>query len=145
MTKPAGGNRLPKAFRLSGHSAPDRLFALGQVLKAWPLRMVFTQVPPQGREPLPRVVITVSKRQVKLAKDRNKLRRRLRDIYRRHVRTALLPTVQATGQDLHIALVYTGGTAKISPEELEKKLSSALQRLAKEIGRQRAETLPPVA
>jgi len=138
-----GANRFPKSFRLSGHTAPDRLFDSGQILKVWPLRIVYKQMPMQGTTPLAKVLISVPKRQVKLATNRNRVRRRLRDAYRLSLRARLLPAVLASGQDVHIALVYIAGATKIDAGELQKKLNQALERLSKELGRAAPASLPP--
>lgn len=126
--------KLPKAFRLSGRVRTDRLFALGKNLKVWPFKLFYLQTEPEGPAPLPRALFSVPKRQFKHATDRNRIRRRSREVYRKCVREILLPRVTASGQDLHIAFLYTGGQAKILPAELERKLSGALRRLAQEIG-----------
>lgn len=103
-------------------------------MKAWPFKVFYLQTEPEGAAPLPRALFSVPKRQFKQATDRNRIRRRSREVYRKQVRAILLPLVAASGQDLHLAFLYTGGQAKISPTELEKKLSGALRRLAQEIG-----------
>ena len=136
--------RFPKAFRLSGQVRTDRLFALGRSLKAWPFKIVYAQVPvEEGATPLPRVLFSVSKRQFKHAVDRNTIRRRCREAYRKAVRQTLLPAVTATGQDLHMAFIYTGGKTILTPEELNRKLTSALKRLALEIGGAKEANPPP--
>jgi ribonuclease P protein component len=91
------------------------------------------------------MLVSVPKRQFKLATDRNRIRRQCKDVYRRVVRQALQPAVDTSGQDLHLALIYTGGATKITPQELEKKLTGALQRLAKEIAPPHEGNASPVA
>ena len=136
-------NSFPKAFRLSGPARTDRLFALGLSLKAWPFKVVYHQTPPNdGANPLPQVLFSVPKRQFKKAHDRNLIRRRCKEAYRKAVRPLLLPAVVESGQNLHIAFIYTGGQQKVTAKELEKKLTSALKRLAVEIGAKPAEPVP---
>lgn len=122
--------RHPKSFRLSGLTKTDRLFRLGQSLKAWPFKVIYLLEPGSA---LPQVLFSVPKRQHKRAVERNRIRRMCKEAYRKHVRTLLLPAVQSRGQALHLAFVYTGGKASVGPAEIEKKLTGALKRLALEI------------
>ncbi len=124
--------RLPKEFRLSGLTKTDRLFRLGQSLKAWPFKLVYLLEPAAGPA-LPQVLFSVPKRQHKRATERNLIRRRCREAYRKQVRLHLLPAVQTRGQALLLAFIYTGGKTSVSAADLEKKLSGALKRLALEL------------
>jgi ribonuclease P protein component len=133
MEKAQRGNKLPKTFRLSGQVATDRLFAFGKSLKAWPFKIIYLQTPAKGKTALPKMLVSVPKRQFKHATDRNRIRRQAKEMYRLNVRPLLLDAVIASGQDLQMAFLYTGGKTKVSPQELEKKLSTALKRLANEI------------
>ncbi len=73
-------------------------------------------------------LIGVPKRQVKLANDRNRLKRQMREVVRQNFRTALLPHLPP-GTHCEAAILFTGGKNKFSFEELEKKLISGLKRL----------------
>jgi ribonuclease P protein component len=137
--------RLPKKLRLGGHTRTERVFAIGVSLKMWPFKVVYTQQLIAGKQPLPQMLFSIPKRQFKRAVDRNRLRRQCKDIYRRHVGNALLEAVGASGKDLHVAFIYTGGKTKLSALELEAKLSATLFRLAGIIRPKSVPTLSPEA
>lgn len=170
QTEPSTGYRFPKELRLSGHSASDRLFSLGQSFGHYPFRFVFrVSLPPSipqppfsppvegergflGKpDPIPGLqagailsvsegegvclppqvsfLISVPKRQVRLATGRNRLKRQMREAIRLNFRQKLLPLLPL-GLHLQVAILFTGGKNKFSFEELEKKLISGFRRLA---------------
>ena len=96
---------LGKKDRLCSVKAITALFAGGRSFHVPPLRVVYiiadTEEPPH-----PRILISVPKRNLRRAVDRNLLRRRIREAWRLNctpLREALLP--ENKGAD--IALIYT--------------------------------------
>lgn len=96
-------NRFPKSARLSLKKEIDHLFNNGQSFIAYPLRIVY--VP--DTEALPSesgiaILISVPKKRIKRAVDRNRIKRLIREAFRLNQRFI-------TGQDqtsLHIACMY---------------------------------------
>jgi ribonuclease P protein component len=74
----------PKRERIVSRKLIEQLFSKGssQSTSAFPLRIVYMQQPPGG-EPL-QVLVSVSKRHFKHAVDRNRVKRQIREAYRRH-------------------------------------------------------------
>ncbi|HNE28309.1 MAG: ribonuclease P protein component [Saprospiraceae bacterium] len=71
--------------RLKSPTLISRLFKEGQVLMAYPLRVVWLQLPEQtdaGHGAPAQVVITVPKKHFKTAVSRNLMKRRIREAYR---------------------------------------------------------------
>jgi len=139
-TPPAKADQgFPKKLRLSGHSASDRLFSLGKELGQsfghHPLRFVWVTKSLETDTAPAQVafLISVPKRQVKLATDRNRIKRHLREAIRLNFRQSLLPLLPP-GTRLEVAILFTGGKTKFSFQELEKKLISGFKRLGEKAG-----------
>lgn len=80
-----------------------------------------------GEEPI-QVLIVVSKRRVKKAVDRNRLKRQMREIYRHHQWE--LKTDSFTEKTLLIAMIYTGHGAE-KYHDIEKDFMILSERLKK--------------
>lgn len=74
----------PKRERIVSRKLIEQLFSKGssQSMSAFPLRIVYMQKAPEG-EPL-QVLVSVSKRHFRHAVDRNRVKRQIREAYRRH-------------------------------------------------------------
>jgi ribonuclease P protein component len=73
---------LGKEERLKSKKLIDKLYQDGKVIKSFPLRMVYLQTEHTSNFPC-QVGVSVSKRNFKLAVDRNKIKRLLRETYRK--------------------------------------------------------------
>lgn len=72
---------LGKQERLKSKTLIGKLYEEGNSVKAFPLRMVFLQTEHTSNFPC-QVAVSVSKRNFKLAVDRNRIKRLLRETYR---------------------------------------------------------------
>ena len=73
---------LGKEERLKSKKLIERLYQEGSVVKSFPLRMVYLQTAHTSEFPC-QVAVSVSKRNFKLAVDRNRIKRLLRETYRK--------------------------------------------------------------
>ncbi len=74
----------PKSERLCSQKLIDKLFGSGNTsCSAYPVRMVFTTVDEGAAAPV-QVLMSVSKRHFKRAVKRNRVKRQLREAFRRH-------------------------------------------------------------
>jgi ribonuclease P protein component len=106
----------------------DKVFETGRVIVGPSFKLIWLKGEPVGGQTA-QVVITVPKRNFKKAVDRNKLKRRIREAYRKNKSSFY----EKTGsQSIYLMLMYTGKTL-IEYKEIEEKIIKLLQRLIAEI------------
>jgi len=99
----------PKKERLTSKKTIDRLFTEGKNFSAFPLVLKYElSSTAEVVEPLVQIAISVPKRKVKFAVDRNRLKRQLREAYRLN-KSQLLEKVNKLNQSLALFLIYNGG------------------------------------
>ena len=108
----------------------ETLFEKGdsQSLAAYPLRVVYLQTERQsGHAPI-QILISVPKKRFKHAVDRNRVKRQIREAYRRHKQLVINGIEE--GRELLIAFIWISD--KHCPSaEVEKRVVSLLKRIAK--------------
>ncbi len=131
-------NRFPKAEHLCLRNDIDNLFAAGaKALTAYPLRMVYREV--KHREgPQVKVLLSVPKRKLRHAVDRNRAKRQLREAYRLN-KTALLDALPQK-QGLHLAFMWLSDKP-VESAFVTKKVVNLLHRAAEQL-RQESSTSP---
>ncbi len=121
----------PKKERLSSKKVIQELFQKGSSFTLYPFKIIylFSDTPVEA---YPQVLFTVPKRSFKKAHDRNQIRRRCKEAYRlnKHLLYTNSTSASTPLYITAIAFIYTGKEIFLY-WPIEKKLSSALQRLAK--------------
>jgi ribonuclease P protein component len=120
MTIETPKNSFPKAEKLTHQRIIGRLFEEGRFVKAYPFKILYLP----NEQQIHQVAIGVPKRKIKLAVDRNKAKRRMREVYRLHKQqlfAAKLPPMA-------MMLLYHGNCIP-SYALVEKKLVLLLQEL----------------
>ena len=117
--------KLSKGERLCHEPSIQALFKEGESVFAHPFKLTFKHK--EAIDALPtQVLFSVSKRNFKLATDRNWVKRRLRELYRTHKRLFYnaegLPALQ------HLAIVYVA-KEKIDFNTLKKKWISVSKKI----------------
>ena len=119
---------LPKEQRLFKKKAIDQLFGKGKGFNFYPFRVVVYAHPSDNEEPpIPRFLVSVSKKRFHHAFKRNKIKRLVREAWRRN-KSELIVKCENNNITLDFALVYTA-TIILSYEEIEKKIKQLSLRL----------------
>lgn len=131
MTEPAK-QIFPKNEHLSSLLLIGKLFAGGsKSLAVFPLRAVYMPVE-KAELPAVSVLISVSKKRFKRAVKRNRVKRQIREAYRKH-KSVLIDALEAKGEKLAVAFIWLDDELHAS-SEIEEKVKKLLQLVAERIG-----------
>ena len=123
-------HRFPKAEPLCLRNDIDALFSAGaKALTAFPLRVVYHEVKHKDG-PKVKVLLSVPKRKLRHAVDRNRAKRQLRETYRLNKPTL----VGALGekQALHLAFMWISDKP-VDTKVIEKKVINLLLRIGEQL------------
>ena len=76
--------RLGKTEKLKSTKEIDKLFTEGRSLKAFPFKLIYTSIPVREDGELLKTGFSVPKRLVKKAVDRNRIKRLMREVFRKN-------------------------------------------------------------
>ena len=117
-----------KSERLCSRILMDRLFQGDNLsVSAYPLRAVFLPVDLTEQEGVS-VLMSVPKKRFHDAVDRNRVKRQLREAYRKH-KHALAEQMAARKQGLLIAFIYVSAQIE-STAYIEKRMTRLLEKIA---------------
>lgn len=124
---------LRKAERLSSKILIGKMFEGGvsKSFSIFPIRVVYMPVE-KGEAPAA-VMISVSKRRFKRAVKRNRVKRQIREAYRKN-KQLLLDELQSREMRLAIAFIYLSDEL-VATAELEEKMKTALSRLVEKLSK----------
>jgi ribonuclease P protein component len=112
-----------KSERLCSKVLIERLFEKGKSFNSTPFRVIWMEIA-ESTAPV-KIVISVPKRIFKKAVDRNKVKRQIREVYRKEKQK----TYEVLGdKKILLMFVYTAKT-KLEFKELEMKIIETMQRL----------------
>ena len=121
-------NTLPKSDRLTSRLAISEIYDKGKHLNDYPFKIVWLKQ--TGQSEL-KVVFSVPKRKFKRAVDRNQIKRKLREAYRKYKHTCQ-KAIEAKNTGVSLFLIYLG--KEIPPSKIvDDKIILLLNRLTKEI------------
>ena len=129
MTAPA---RFQKQERIVSQKLIEELFGGGQSqsMAAFPLRAVYMQKERQDRSEPVEVLISVPKKRLHHAVDRNRAKRQIREAYR--LQKQLLIDKIPEGQAIDIAFIWLSDRP-CATADISNKVRSLLERIAKKI------------
>jgi ribonuclease P protein component len=117
-----------KSERLCSQVIIDDVFETGKTIVGPSFKLIWKRADGFDEEPV-QILISVPKRNFKKAVDRNKIKRRIREIYRKNKNIIYSLKKPET---YYIMLIYTGKTI-IEYKEAEGKIIKLLERLIPEI------------
>jgi ribonuclease P protein component len=123
-----GSCSFSKREKLCSQKTIDRLFKEGASVKAFPLRVVFLEV--DEADSAVQVLISVPKKRIRKAHDRNRVKRLIREAYRLN-KAELVERTASEGKRLALAFIYLFDRVMESAEVHE-----AMQRVLPLIGGQ---------
>ncbi len=123
-------HKLPKAHRLHSRKAIQGLFTSGSKISGYPLRIIY-DIHPNKTAAWPQVGVSVSKRKFSKAVDRNLLKRRMREAYRKN-NDSLKRYCSEKELSINLFIIYLDAKM-LRYSEIEKAIISLLQRLESRI------------
>jgi len=125
-----------KTERLCSKILIDKLFKYGRSFTLFPFRIVWLEVKLDSSSPA-QVVFSVPKRAFKRAVDRNKLKRRAREAYRKR-KFQLYEFLKLHNKTIALTIVYSA-KEKMEYTLMENKINQVIERLINELGNELAE------
>ncbi|MBL4668689.1 MAG: ribonuclease P protein component [Flavobacteriales bacterium] len=120
-------NKYSKNEKLKSKKAIDNLFNKGKSINAFPIRVMYVQKP-ELENSLINAGVTVSKKNIKLAVNRNLIKRRMREAYRLN-NNELKSYLKNTNIELNVMFIYS--SKEILPYEvIENKIKVLLMHLS---------------
>lgn len=135
MTSAAEAYTLGKEERICSKKLIEKLFKGGRSksMVAYPLRVVYAQKADDDGESAPaQMLVSVSKRHFKHAVDRNRVKRQVREAYRKHKHTVAQALEAKGGGHLMMAFVWQDN-ALHDTAEVERKVQNLLTRIAERL------------
>ena len=123
-------NILRKSERLDKKKVIEKMFAGGsRSFSVFPLRVVY--LPVEELEAPVSILVSVSKRRFKRAVKRNRVKRQIREAYRKN-KSLLVDELQRREQRLAVAFIYLSDEL-VATAELEEKMKIALARISEKL------------
>ena len=122
--------QFPKKQKLCGEKVIERLFANGKSISEKPFRAIWN-FEKNNDQVFVKSLIVVSKKRLKLAVERNVVKRRIKEAYRLQ-KKKLECFLESTNQQLNLAIIYQQEEI-LDYKTLEEKINLLLSRLIKEL------------
>jgi ribonuclease P protein component len=126
MPPSAKSNTFRKAEKLCSQKEIDRIFAEGKPISLSPFRLLYLETEANEQPPV-KVLIAIPKKKLKLAVQRNRMKRLVREAYRLS-KHKLLEVVARSGKHYDIAFIFTGNKC-ITQKETLTAINGLLDRL----------------
>jgi ribonuclease P protein component len=124
-------NSFPKRERMVSKRLMDALFVGSRSMAAFPLRAIYLYKERARDDEPVQILISVPKKRFKHAVDRNRVKRQIREAYRRHKQ--LLHETLPAQQQLLLAFVWLSDR-HLASAEVENRVQSLLRRIVEKEG-----------
>lgn len=119
--------KLRKEERLKSRKSISQLFETGQVTHHHPFKVLFNLKEPEESEYPAQIAISVSKKNFKRAVDRNHIKRKIRESYRRN-KHLLYDGLEKNDQNVNFFVIYTA-KSDLDYVTIEKAMISLLSKM----------------
>jgi ribonuclease P protein component len=126
MMSPVKQNSFPAFERIKSRKLFDMLFVSGSILKQYPVRLVWMAIPFHSSHPV-QIAVSVPKRYMHDAVDRNRMKRLVRESYRLN-KHSLVSMAKEEEKGLALLFIVQSKTP-LSFSETQEKIILLLQRL----------------
>jgi len=122
-----------KEERLKSRKTLARLFKEGHSFSGYPIRVVWLAVEEENQPVTIQFTVSVPKKKFKLAVDRNRIKRQIREAYRLN-KASLLEKLaaEAVGKTFAVMMIYVSHE-KEAYAKIEKGVKKSLDRLGREL------------
>jgi ribonuclease P protein component len=121
------GNNFKKDERLSLNNRIEDLFALGFAISIYPLKILWIPFTESSKYPA-QVMFVVSSKRFKKAVDRNRIKRKLKEVYRLQ-KSFLYEELMRCNKRLLISIIYIGNDLEPLNVVLSSKLMQGFEML----------------
>lgn len=119
-----------KAEKLTNKKTFDQLFATGEGFSMPPFRLIWVRTKSPLSNPV-QLGIAVPKRSFAKAVDRNTIKRRIREAYRKN-KSSLYEILEKKNLSIALMIIYTA-KEKLPYQEIERKIIVSLQKLSAQV------------
>lgn len=130
-----------KSERLKRKKLLEEVYQKGKPFRAFPFILLHKHCEIPGGAPL-QLAISVPKRRVRLAVDRNRIKRQVREAFRLN-KAAFVDALRGSNIQLGLLLIFVGNTNELSSELVHQKISELIARLEKELKHNHTEQITP--
>lgn len=123
--------KLTKAERLRGKKLLTELFKNGRVVKSFPFILLYVPADFPGKTPA-QLAISIPKKRVRLAVNRNRIRRQVRETYRKN-KHILYDLLKQGNQQYAMLLIFVGNESVLDSNLVQQKITRLLTRLSNDI------------
>jgi len=123
--------RFPKKEHLYGNKAIGNLLANGNVILAYPFRVIYLMVDDENEQIPIRVLVSASKKKFKKAVVRNRIKRLIRESYRQN-KVVIVTFAENENIRLHIAFQYIANEL-LEFNSFEKGMKLAFEKIISQI------------
>ena len=114
-----------KQERLGSRKILENIFETGKAINEFPFRLLWIESPVEEKKIL-KIAISVPKKKIKRAVDRNKIKRLIKESYRLNKHT-ILSTIETSGKKFSAIIIFTG-KEEMTYKETEAKIILTLHR-----------------